>query len=234
MYIVHSKKRIIWVIVVALIGISVGLLIKNPLYLGAFSNSHNLTIIIDAGHGIPDGGAVGINGTIEQKINLAISKKIQEILEGKGIKTIMTRNDENGLYDYEADIKNTKRQDMKKRLEIMKNSNADLFISIHMNFFSGTNVNGLRVFYDSNHGDIKPLAEKIQSNMHDITGAKTTTVKTADTNLFLMKNPPIPALLIECGFLSNADEESKLNNDDYQSRLAWAIADSIEKYYLSD
>lgn len=231
MYIIRSRKNTLWGIIFAIIGLSLGLLIKFSPYLGAFSHSDDLTVIIDAGHGVPDGGAVGINGTVEQKINLAISKKLQEVLEGKGIKTIMTRTDENSLYNIETNIRDMKRKDMAKRMEIMKKSNADIFVSIHMNFFTGASVNGLRVFYAANHSEIKPLAEKIQDKMHDITGAKTTAVKTADTTLFLMKNPPIPALLIECGFLSNADEEKKLNNDDYQSRLAWAIADAIEKYY---
>ena len=113
----------------------------------------------------------------------------------------------------------------------MKKSNADLFVSIHMNYFPGKSIHGLRVFYTANHEEIKPLAEQIQNKMSEITGAKTTAVKTADKTLFLMKNPPVPAILVECGFLSNIDEEKKLNDDDYQSRLAWAIADAIEKYY---
>ena len=100
-----------------------------------------------------------------------------------------------------------------------------------MKNFPGASVNGLRIFYSANHDEIKPLAEKIQAKMSEVTGAKTTAVKAADKTLFLMKNPPLPAILVECGFLSNAEEEKKLNNEDYQSRLAWAIADTIEKYY---
>ena len=122
-------------------------------------------------------------------------------------------------------------EDMKKRRAIMKKSNADLFISIHMNSFKNGSASGLRVFYSENFDEIKPLAESIQLRMADVTGAKTAAVKTADKSLFLMKNPPLPSILVECGFLSNPEEEQKLTSGEYQSRLAWAIADAVEKYY---
>lgn len=233
MYLIWKRKNILWSIIFSIVGLSIGLFIKFSPYAKTFGSGDTKTVIIDAGHGLPDGGAVGINGTVEQEINLKISKKLQEVLEGKGIRVIMTRTDEKGLFTEQSGIRDMKRKDMAKRLEIMKKSNADLFISIHMNFFTGASVNGLRVFYAANHDDIKPLAEQIQSKMSEVTGAKTTAVKTADKTLFLMKNPPLPSILVECGFLSNAEEEKKLNNEDYQSRLAWAIADAVEKYYNS-
>lgn len=233
MYLIWSRRNLLWGVIFAILGLSLGLFLHFSPYMHTFGQGDTITIVIDAGHGTPDGGAVGINGTVEQKINLAISNKLQEVLEGKGMRTIMTRTDENGLFINDTlTIREMKRKDMNKRLEIMKKSNADLFVSIHMNFFTGASVNGLRIFYASNHEQIKPLAEQIQDKMSEITGAKTTAVKTADPSLFLMKNPPLPAILVECGFLSNAQEEEKLNDDDYQSRLAWAIADAIEKYYL--
>ncbi len=232
MYITFSFKKAVWGIIFSIVGLSIGVLLKfSPSFLTSAS-SPELVIIIDAGHGTPDGGAVGINGTIEEEINLKIAKKLNEVLIGKGIKTIMTRTTNNSLSILNADIAKMKKEDMNKRLNIMKNSNADLFVSIHMNFFKGASVNGLRIFYSANHEKIKPLAENIQSKMSEITGAKTTAVKSADRSLFLMKNPPIPAILVECGFLSNAEEEKKLNDEDYQSRLAWAIASAIEKYYI--
>lgn len=120
--------------------------------------------------------------------------------------------------------------DMNNRLKIIKDSNADLFLSIHMNSFENKSVTGLNVFYDTNHPDIKKLAEEIQNNMGNVTGAKIHAVKTADTKLFLMKNSPVPSILVECGFLSNEDEEKKLNDDEYQSKIAWAIAYAIENY----
>ena len=229
MYIISRKRNLLWGILLAVTGMAIGVFVKFSPYAGTMGSG--ITVVVDAGHGIPDGGAVGVDGTIEQEINLKIAKKLQEVLEGKGIRTIMTRSDKTALSSESKNIRKMKREDMEKRLEVMKKSKADLFISVHMNYFPGENVNGLRIFYSANHGEIKPLAEKIQLKMSEVTVAKTTAVKAADKTLFLMKNPPLPAILAECGFLSNAEEEKKLNNEDYQSRLAWAIADAIEKYY---
>ena len=145
----------------------------------------------------------------------------------------MTRTDENCLSTQAEgkSLREMKREDMNERLKRIKESNADLFVSIHMNQFPQEKVNGLRLFYDKSHPETKELAELMQERMAEVTGAKMYAVKTADQSLFLMKNPPIPAILVECGFLSNPTEEKKLNNSDYQSRLAWAIADAVEKYY---
>lgn len=189
-------------------------------------------VIVDAGHGQPDGGAVGVGGSIEEKINLEVAKKVREVLVGKGIRVVMTREDENclSLSDGTKSIGDMKKEDMRERLEIMKKSDADLFVSIHMNRYDKPEVNGLRLFYDKKHPETKELSELMQKKMSEVTGAKMYSVKTADQNLFLMKNPPVPALLIECGFISNPDEEKKLNDENYQSRLAWAIADAVEKY----
>ncbi len=209
----------------------------NPILktIGLVPEKNDYCVVVDAGHGMPDGGAVGIGGTIEQKINLEVSKKVEEVLMGKGIRVIMTRNDENSLSD-EKDgktLREMKKEDMNKRLNIIKESDADLFVSIHMNQFPEEKVNGLRLFFDRNHPETKELAQMMQERMSGVTGAKMYAVKTADQNLFLMKNPPVPAVLVECGFISNPEEEKKLNDEDYQSRLAWAIAEAVEIYLKS-
>ena len=113
----------------------------------------------------------------------------------------------------------------------MKKSRADLFLSIHMNYFPSKEANGLRVFYDKNHEETEELAKQIQDKIGEVTGAKTYAVKTADQNLFLMKNPPLPSVLVECGFLSNPEEEKKLNDEEYQAKIAWGIAYAVENYY---
>ena len=196
------------------------------------AGGREVKIIVDAGHGNPDGGAVGVTGVLEKDINLAIAMKLSEVLEGKGYTPIMTRTGDNGIYDSDSEtIREMKKSDMNARLTIMKKSGADLFVSIHMNSFTQKSANGLHVFYAANHKEIKDLAEEIQNGIFKVTGAETHTVKTADERLFLMKSPPVPAILVECGFLSNPQEEQKLNTEDYQSRLAWAIGDAIDKYY---
>lgn len=234
LFIVKSRKEVLW----GFLFISIGLVVGTALGINPILKTFGVgddgikTVVIDAGHGVPDGGAVGAGGTIEQKINLMVSKKVCEVLKGKGIKVIMTRERENCLCKETEGktLREMKREDMKNRLEIVKKSNADLFVSIHMNHFNTPDVNGLRLFYDKSHPETKELAELMQKRMSDITGAKMYAVKTADQTLFLMKNPPVPAILAECGFISNPDEEKKLNDEDYQSRLAWAIAESIEEY----
>lgn len=228
--IVIGKKTVILsglVLVIAVLG-TVGFFSASK---NVFGSKSAPVVIVDAGHGEPDGGAVGANGTLEKDINLDIARKLQEVLEGKGIKVIMTRTGDSALFENrDGSIREKKREDMNTRLSIMKKSGADVFISIHMNSFSSSKTNGLHVFYSANHEEVKPLAENIQERISMITGAKTHTVKTADKNLFLMKNPPLPAILVECGFISNPEEEKKLNDEDYKSRIAWAIAEATEEY----
>ncbi|MCD8391390.1 MAG: N-acetylmuramoyl-L-alanine amidase [Firmicutes bacterium] len=192
-------------------------------------------VVVDAGHGAPDGGAVGVGGVEEKDINLAIALKLREVLEGKGIKVIMTREGDSGIWDDDAGtIREKKISDMQNRLEIIKNSGADLFLSIHMNSYTNQSASGLRVFYDKQHPEGEALSELIQQSIAEVTGAYTSAVKTADEKLFLMKNPVMPSILIECGFISNAEEEKKLQDEEYQSEIAWAIAESVEKFLIGE
>jgi N-acetylmuramoyl-L-alanine amidase len=231
---IKVNRTAVWAIVLAVVGVSVGLAIRffpdsEPVYM---SPSDNIRVVVDAGHGAPDGGAVGVNGTVEKDINLAIAKKLAEVLEGKNISVVMTREGDAGIQsDPNASIRQMKREDMNKRMEIMKESHADLFISIHMNSFQDKKSNGLHVFYAKNHPQMKELCDIVQAKMNSVTKAKMHVIQKADSRLFLMKNPPVPAILVECGFLSNAAEEKKLADEDYQARIAWAIADSVEKFY---
>ena len=233
MVIIGIKKRTVLALVCIIAGLAAGSALGLP-YLKTFhyGKPTQLLVIVDAGHGIPDGGTVGINGSVEQKINLAIAKKLQEVLLGKGIQVVMTRSGDDGLQNPETStIRQMKREDLNRRLEIMQKSNADLFVSIHMNYFESQKIQGLRLFYDRAHPQIQELAEQMQEKMGAVTKAQMKAVKTTDSSLFLMKNPPIPSILVECGFLSNPQEEKKLNDSDYQARLAWAIADAIEEYF---
>ena len=215
---IFTRKHIVIAVLFAVVGIAIGIGIKHYETLQTFSSS-DIKVVLDAGHGEPDGGAVGVSGVVEKDINLAIVQKLQEVLESKGFEVILTRSGDSGLQDENAE-----------RLDIMKNSHADIFVSIHMNSFGDQKVSGLHIFYDKNHPEIERLAKSIQNKMSEVTGAEMHAVKTADERLFLMKNPPMPAILVECGFLSNPDEEKKLASDEYQSKIAWAIASAIENY----
>lgn len=194
---------------------------------------NEFTVLVDAGHGEPDGGAVGVGGTVEKDINLSIAQKLREVLEGQGVRVMMTREGDGGLQNGdEGSIRKMKVADMKKRRQIMEKSGADLFVSIHMNSFPQASAHGLRVFYDKSHPELEEAAKQIQQRISDVTGAQAYAVKTADEKLFLMKNPPVPSLLIECGFLSNPDEEQKLKTEDYQAKIAWAIAEKLLSIYV--
>ena len=187
------RKRVLYIIcAVFIFAGAAGFVITK-----ASSGFNSVCVIVDAGHGEPDGGAVGVTGVLEKDINLQISNKLSEVLEGKNFDVLMTRTGDNGIYDSGSEtIREKKRSDMKTRLEIMKNSGADLFISIHMNSFENKNAHGLNVFYSDSFPKIKPLAEEIQKRISEITGAETHAVKAADETLYLMKNPPIPTAFI--------------------------------------
>lgn len=228
-----TKQISIPVVLFFTMGIVTGYAMNKTYTESTFGTSFPAEIIIDAGHGQPDSGAVGANGTLEKDINLSIALKTGEILESKGCKVIYTRMGDNGIYDEKEDtIRKMKVSDMHKRRKIMETSGADLFLTIHMNAFENAKANGLHIFYSAEHEDtIKPLAESIQTHIAEITGAQTHSVKTVSEKLFLMKKPPLPCILAECGFLSNPEEEKKLNDENYQSKIAWAIAASVYEYY---
>lgn len=194
-----------------------------------FSLKDRYCVVLDAGHGSPDGGAVGLNGTEEKDINLDVVLKLREILENKGIKVVLTREGDSGIFAPNSQtIHEKKVSDMKKRLYIINNSNADLFISVHMNSFTDSKSNGLHVFYSRNHPQAEETAIRIQEKISALTGAKTHAVKTASQSLYLLKNPTPPSVLIECGFLSNPNEEKLLNDENYRAKIAFAIAEAIE------
>ena len=200
-----------------------------------FSHSNRKIIVLDAGHGDPDGGAVGAGGSVESELNLAVAKKLKKKLEKLDFTVIMTREDENGIHSNgHKSIQEKKREDMHKRLEIANNSDADIFMSIHMNMFRDGKYRGAEVLYSEKFENAVLLAELIQAKLIDIDPEKQTrTAKKADSSIFLMKNAEVPAVLVECGFLSNPEEEALLKTQEYQDKIVEAIADGIMEYYRS-
>lgn len=200
-----------------------------------FSKSNGKVIVIDAGHGDPDGGAVGSAGTIESSLNLKVAKKLESQLSKRGYTIIMTRKDENGLNtDKSKSIKEKKREDMSKRLEIINSSDADLFVSIHMNLFQEKKYRGAEVIYSDKFENALLLAELIQAELKAIDPEnQTRSVKKHDGGIYLLKNAEIPSVLVECGFISNPQEEALLKDKEYQERIACAICDGITEYYRS-
>lgn len=197
-----------------------------------FLPSEGRTIIIDAGHGSPDGGAVGQSGVLEKDLNLAVAKALQKFLEAGGTEIILTRSDDEGIYDISGSIKNKKVSDIKNREKLMKESGADAFISIHMNKFPQSQYSGPQVFYSTNDTDSKLLAECVQHNLIAVLSpVSEREIKEAYDSIYLLKNATVPAVLVECGFLSNAAEEKKLLDENYQKQIAWAIYCGIIQYF---
>lgn len=187
-----------------------------------------MTIVIDAGHGGIDPGCEGIQeGSNERELNLAYSNCLKKYLElYYDVNVVMTRTTTNGLYSSFA--KNKKKDDMQKRKEIIQNSNADLVISIHMNAYPLTSVRGAQVYYNPECDISKNLATSIQNCFKvDLPYAKSSP---GIGDYFILNCTNTPAVIIECGFLSNSEEETLLLSSDYREKVCYSILCGIIKY----
>lgn len=192
----------------------------------------NKTIILDAGHGLPDEGAVGFTGTTEQAINLEIVLKLQKLIEQSGAKVILTRSDENGIYSADSiSIRNKKISDIKNRENIVNNSGADIFVSIHLNKYRDSKYSGWQTFYQTKIGNSTILATNIQNELNNNINDNNTRVPMAIKGVYLMEHINIPGVVVECGFISNPNEEELLKQETHQSKLAWGIYTGIQKYF---
>ncbi len=231
---VLSRKKIIFVIMLIMLIIS-WISMKEQVVAVVETSAETVServIVIDAGHGNPDGGAESKFGVAEQEINLKIALKLQELLEQSGYVVILTRSEENGIYDVEADtIKEKKVSDMKNRVNIGNTSEAEIFISIHLNKIEQEQYSGYQTFYQKNNELSKELALFIQDNLNFAIQRDNKREILPLTGKYIMDNMKIPTVTVECGFLSNLEESALLENDDYQMRLAWGIYLGIMDYF---
>ena len=233
LFVLNKKKALILTLVVVFLIFLSGVL-KEKLFVTeeTFLPSSGKTVIIDAGHGSPDGGAVGESGVLEKDLNLSVAMSLQKFFESGGTQVLLTRSDDNGIYDVSGSIKNKKVSDIKNREEFIKSVNADAFISIHMNKFPEKKYSGPQVFYSGNNEKSKSLAECIQKSMISALNPQSKReIKQADSSIYLLKHTEIPAVLVECGFLSNPEEENKLKDKNYQRQLAWSVYCGIVEYF---
>lgn len=195
----------------------------------------NKVVVIDAGHGSPDEGAESTNGTTEAQINLKIAIKLQNLLEQSGTTVILTRSDEYGIYSLDSNsIREKKISDVKERVKIGNNSNADIFVSIHLNKINESQYNGWQTFYNSSNEKSKILAENIQNSLNNSIQRENHRVPAKLNSVYIMKHIEIPICIVECGFLSNFEEEKLLQENEYQERLAWGIYNGINDYFLNN
>ena len=192
-------------------------------------NRTRTTVIIDAGHGGVDGGAVSCTGVRESKINLEIAIKLNDLMHLLGVRTMMIRETDRSVYTDGKTIAAKKVSDIKERVRIVNTTPNALLVSIHQNSFQDARYCGAQIFY--NHLDeSKNLAEKLQTTFHDTINPNNHRQIKRTSGIYLMEHINTAGILIECGFLSNPFEESMLRNSAYQRQISCVIAAAISQY----
>jgi len=233
---IFNRKRIIFLISCCLISffaiyIADTNLIKNPTIMTSGTPVSGHTIILDAGHGKPDGGATNDHGVSEEEINLKIVLKLQDLLEQSGSNVLLTRSDENGIYDLDANSKKT--SDLKNRVELANSEDADIFVSIHLNKIPQNKYYGWQTFYQKNNEKSEELASSIQNNLNYSIQKENKREILELSGKYIMDNVKIPTVTVECGFLSNEEEAKQLQDNNYQDALAWGIYTGIMDYFYN-
>lgn len=203
---------------------------KSALEASIYNN--NSVIIIDAGHGGIDGGTHSADGTLEKDINLNIALKLKDILQSFGIKVITTRETDESIHsDGVQGIRNQKISDIKNRLHIIETTENAVFISIHQNYYTQPKYNGAQIFYSKNNPLSEILAQSIRGAIiNNLQKENTREIKKSGKEIYLLNSATVPAVMVECGFLSNKAEADLLKTEDYQQKMAFFIAMGIIDY----
>lgn len=230
---VISKKQILFTLF--LIVFALALIVGVPASVSAYLPKPQFVVVIDAGHGGIDGGVKGIKtGVKESELNLIIAQKLSRHFKSSGVSVVLTRKDENGLYGITGKG-NMKRTDMQKRAKIIKEADANLVISIHMNFFPSAARRGAQVFYNPrNAGSVylsKCLQDELNTNVNSKHSGRSYIPLRAD--LFLLKCSEVPSVVVECGFLSNPLDEQLLIDEKFQFELSYYIFSGAMSYLMT-
>ena len=223
-----------------LIGIVVFLLVfistcSKEIIVQTTGNTKTYKIVVDAGHGAPDGGAVSSDGVEEAGLNLEIAEKLRDALEDEGFLVIMTREDENNIADTDKQksIREMKSSDLNNRVNIANNSRADIMISIHMNKFEGGSSWGWQTFYSKNSDEGKRLATLVQSSIQKNIDRVNKRVALSIEGIKIVDKTNIPVIIVECGFLSNAEDLRLLQTEEYQNKIVIGIINGVKEFYSS-
>ncbi len=220
-----KKSLLILIALIVFAGASAGIFAGVA---GAWAHAGERTIVIDAGHGGVDAGVRGkISGEKESDINLSIAKHLKGYLSGAGFNAVMTRTTQGGLYG--TSTKGFKMRDMKKRKQVIEESSADMVVSIHQNFCPLPSKRGSHVFFDKTSEAGKLLADSIQHSLNALNGADGNTSLAGD--YYMLKCTQNPSVIVECGFLSNSEDERLLCTDEYRKNIAYAVFRGIVAYY---
>ncbi len=187
--------------------------------------TRGMTVILDAGHGGEDAGAIGANGSLEKDLNLAITQTLAAYLRAAGVTVIETRTEDKLLYKEEENIKGYRKiYDLKNRLLVSRAHPDAVFISIHMNTFPEAKYWGAQIYYSPNHEGSRALAVCLQGElMSRLQPENHRASKAAGDEIYLLSRAEAPAILIECGFLSNPEENQKLSSEDYRKELSFVL-----------
>ncbi|MFI3175461.1 MAG: N-acetylmuramoyl-L-alanine amidase [Bacillota bacterium] len=181
-------------------------------------------VVLDAGHGGWDPGTVGLQGETEKEINLKIMTRLQMLLEQGGAMVYITRTTDEALGT-------TKSEDMANRRIIADENMGDILVSVHQNAFSDATAKGAQVFYHHTSEGGKKLAEDIQSLLKTFADPDNQREAKSNDNYYILRSTTMPSVLVECGFLSNPEEERLLNTEEYQEKIAWSIYLGILEYF---
>ena len=197
--------------------------------------NNSLIVVIDAGHGGEDGGTIGVNGCYEKDINLKIAEKLSLFLSSRGIKTVLTRNSDILLYDRNEDFEGRKKHlDMLERLRIVNSYENAIFVSIHQNAFPQEKYSGFQTYYSQNNESSLALAKLIESGIKEhLQPENNRKAKMSAGKIYLLDKLNCPAVLLECGFLSNNKECALLCSEEYQNKLCAIIAENIENFIFN-
>lgn len=197
----------------------------------AAATSTNPVIVLDAGHGGLDSGAVGATGVLEKDVNLSIVLALRDMFEMSGFEVVLTRDEDISIYDPGVEgIRNQKLNDMDNRLEIIQKYPDSIFLCIHQNNFTDPKYFGGQMFYNNNNPQNRTLAQIMQNKFAQLQPGNGREIKLTGEELFLLKSNKNPSLMIECGFLSNPEEEQKLSTWEYQQKVAFTIYGGVMEF----
>ena len=201
-----------------------------------WNGAYTPSVILDAGHGGVDGGAVADDGTVEKDLNLVITKKLKSILKLMGYNIVTTREEDISIHDSDADtIRSKKVSDLHNRLDLIEKNPGFLYIGIHQNKFPQKQYWGTQVFYGTQNEESQKLALSIQQDVREmLQPGNEREIKPSDKSIYILYNSPNPSALVECGFISNDEELGKLKDESYQGKLAFCIACGIAGYYETE
>jgi N-acetylmuramoyl-L-alanine amidase len=233
LYIIDRNKagrymfKFIWIFVLL---ISISFISKSTT--AAFALPiRSVVVVIDAGHGGRDPGASGNRGVTEEEVNLKVALKLRRLVEQGGGTAIMIREDDSGLYTEGGKVGGTRKsEDLKNRHALINSCGADILISIHLNSFPQSQYYGAQTFYMRGEDKSRILAESIQKELIRVLNRGNHRKAKAIDSIYILKNNNMPGALVECGFLSNYEEEQLLDDEHYQEKIAWSIFVGVVKY----